>query len=168
MSGEAHDGSTSLEAAEFRRVLGHLASGVTVVTTVDPEGPVNGLTATAVTSVSLEPPLVLVCVDRTADTCGAIERSGVFAISVLAEDAEVLARRFATYEAEAKFQGIAYHERVTGSPILERAMAWLDCRVQHTYEGGDHVIYVAEVLAGDARDEPPLLYFRGGYGRLTP
>ncbi len=157
-----------MDMAEFRRILGHLASGVTVVTSLDPEGPVNGLTATAVTSLSLDPLLVLVCVDRAADTRGAIERSGSFAINVLGEDAEALARRFATYATEEKFDGVAYRGEVTGAPVLERALAWVDCRLRHQYEGGDHLIYVGEVVAGDARDGGPLLYFRGGYGRLAP
>ena len=168
MSGEAQEASTSMEAAEFRRVLGHLATGVTVVTSADPEGPLNGLTASAVASVSLEPPLVLVCVDRTADTRGAIERSGSFAINVLGEDDEVLARRFATYETEEKFDGVAYREGASGAPILDDALAWVECDLRHVYDGGDHMIYVGEVVSGDARDGGPLLYFRGGYGRLTP
>ncbi len=168
MSGEAQEASTSMDTAEYRRILGHLASGVTVVTSLDPEGPVNGLTASAVTSVSLDPLLVLVCVDRAADTRGAIERSGSFAINVLGEDAEALARRFATYATEEKFDGVAYRRETTGAPVLEAALAWVDCRVRHRYEGGDHLIYVGEVVAGDARDSGPLLYFRGGYGRLAP
>ncbi len=167
MSGEARDDPAPFEAAEFRRVLGHFATGVTVVTSMDPEGRANGLTASAVASVSLEPPLVLVCVDHAADTHGAIERSGSFAINVLAEDAEALARRFADYPAEEKFDGIAWDRAVTGAPVLERALAWVDCELRHSHDGGDHTIYVGEVVAGDAVEGSPLLYFRGGYGRLT-
>ncbi len=168
MSGEARDVPASFEAAEFRRVLGHFATGVTVVTSADPEGRVNGLTASAVASVSLDPPLVLVCVDRTADTHGAIERSGSFAINVLAEDGEALSRRFADYPAEEKFEGIAFRRAATGAPVLERALAWVDCELRHSHEGGDHTIFVGEVVAGDAVEGAPLLYYRGGYGRLTP
>jgi flavin reductase (DIM6/NTAB) family NADH-FMN oxidoreductase RutF len=168
MSGEGQQAATTMEEAEFRRVLGHLASGVTVVTSAVPEGPAHGLTATAVTSLSLDPPLVLVCVDRAADTRGAIQSSGAFAINVLGEDDEGLARRFATYPVEEKFEGVAYREESTGSPILGRALAWIDCRLRHVYEGGDHEIFVGEVVACDAREGSPLLYFRGGYGRLTP
>lgn len=168
MSGEAQEGSTSMETAEFRRVLGHFATGVTVVTSAERDGSVSGLTASAVASVSLDPPLVLVCVDRTADTHGAIERSGSFAINVLAEESESLARRFADYPAEEKFAGVAYHREVTGAPVLEASLAWVDCEVHHAHDGGDHTIYVGRVMAGDARDGGPLLYFRGGYGRLTP
>lgn len=157
----------SFDEAEFRRVLGHLPTGVTVVTARTEAGEPRGLTANAVTSVSLTPPLILVCVETSSDTHDSIERAGAFAVSVLAADAESLARRFATYEAAEKFEGVAHHDEVTGSPVLERACSWLDCRVWAAYPGGDHTIFVGEVLAGDAVDEGPLLYYRGGYGRLA-
>ena len=92
MSGEARETPEGIEPADFRRILGHLAAGIAVVSAVDPEGAPRGLTAIAVTSVSLDPPLVLACVDRTADTHDCIERAGAFAISVLGEDGEELAR----------------------------------------------------------------------------
>jgi flavin reductase (DIM6/NTAB) family NADH-FMN oxidoreductase RutF len=158
----------SIGAAEFRRVLGHYATGVTVVSSVDGDGTVWGLTANAVSSVSLDPPLVLICIDREADTHRAIEASDAFAISVLDEDGERLARRFADAPVETKFEGIAYREEVTGAPVLDDALAWVDCRLWATYDGGDHSIFVGEVVAADAREGPPLLYFRGGYGRLSP
>lgn len=155
-----------MESAEFRRILGHLPSGVTVVTASD--GAPCGLTASAVTSVSLEPPLVLVCVDRSADTHACIEQAGAFAVNVLDERAEGLARRFAEYERGRKFSGVAYRTETTGAPVLERALAWVDCRVKARYGGGDHSIFLGEVVAGDADEGAPLLYFRGGYGRLSP
>ena len=159
----------SFEAAEFRRILGHLATGVAVVSAADPEnGAARGLTASAVASVSLDPPLVLACVERTADTHDCIERAGAFAVAILGADDETGARRFADYPSERKFEGVAYHEEVTGAPVLDEALAWVDCRVWATYDGGDHTIFVGEVVAGEAIDGPPLLYFRGGYGRLTP
>lgn len=167
MSGESSPASTSLEAAEFRRVLGHFATGVTVVTSTGPDGAVSGLTASAVASVSLDPPLVLVCIDRAANTHDPIEASGVFAINVLDEGGEALARRFATYPGPEKFEGIAYRAEVTGAPVLDDALAWVDCEITDVYEGGDHTIYVGMVVAGDARDGAPLLYFRGGFGRLA-
>ena len=158
----------SIGAAEFRRVLGHYATGVTVVTSADRDGAAWGLTANAVSSVSLDPPLVLVCVDRESDTHRAIETSESFAISVLDEGGERLARRFADDPVETKFEGIAWREEVTGAPVLDAALAWVDCRLWATYDGGDHSIFVGEVVAADAREGPPLLYFRGGYGRLSP
>lgn len=167
MSADAQQGHASLDTAEFRRVIGHFATGVAVVTSAAPAGVACGLTASAVASVSLEPHLVLVCVERTADTHGAIERSESFAINVLAEDGEALAHRFAMYPSEEKFEGVAYREEVTGAPVLEASLAWLDCELRHSHDGGDHTIYVGEVKAGDARDGTPLLHFRGGYGRLS-
>ncbi len=155
-----------MESAEFRRILGHLPTGVTVVTASD--GEPYGLTASSVASLSLEPPLVLVCVGREADTHGCIERAGAFAVNVLGERAEGLARRFAEYDRSRKFHGVAYRRETTGAPILERALAWFDCRVQERYDGGDHSIFLGEVVAGDADQGAPLLYFRGGYGRLSP
>ena len=158
----------SIEEAEFRRVLGHFATGVTVVAAREAGGPPRGLTASSITSVSLDPPLVLVCVERSADTHDVIVDSGAFAVSILAQDEEALARRFATYDADLKFDGVAYREDVTGAPILDEALGWVDCRVWASYDGGDHTIFVGEVVAGDAQDGPPLVYFRGGYGRIAP
>lgn len=159
----------SFEAAEFRRILGHLATGVAVVSATDPAtGAPRGLTANAVASVSLDPPLVLACVERSADTHECIERAGAFAIAILGADDETLARRFANYPSERKFESVAWHAEATGAPVLDEALAWVDCRVWAAYDGGDHTIFVGEVMAGEAMDGPPLLYFRGGYGRPTP
>jgi flavin reductase (DIM6/NTAB) family NADH-FMN oxidoreductase RutF len=121
-----------------------------------------------VASVSLDPPLALVCVDHAADSHSAIGRSGAFAINVLAEDAEALARRFADAAPETKFDGVACHTEVTGAPVLDRALAWADCALRYRHEGGDHTIFVGEVVAGDARRGSPLLYYRGGYRRMAP
>lgn len=159
----------SFEAAEFRRILGHMATGVAVVAALEPDsGAPRGLTANAIAAVSLDPPLVLACVDRAADTHDCIERAAAFSISILNAGDETLARRFADYPSERKFTGVAYRTEATGAPVLEEALAWVDCDVWAAYEGGDHTIFVGEVLAGDASDESPLVYFRGGYGRLAP
>ena len=168
MSGDAQQTSMSIEAADFRRILGHFATGVTVVAASEPGGAPRGLTANAIASVSLDPPLVLVCVERDADTHDVILGAGAFAISILGEDGEELARRFATYPAGRKFEGVAYREEATGSPVLEAALGWIDCRLHTHHEGGDHTICVGEVVAGDAGEGAPLLYYRGGYGRLSP
>ncbi|MEJ2216027.1 MAG: flavin reductase family protein [Gemmatimonadota bacterium] len=159
----------SLDSAEFRRIMGHLVTGVTVVTTTNPEnGQPCGLTANAVASVSLKPALVLACVERGADTHDRIERAGVFAVNVLREQDERMSRRFSAWEVDAKFEGVAFHGEVTGAPVLDEALAWVDCRVYAAYDGGDHTIYVGEVQAGDASMGSPLLYYRGGYGRFVP
>lgn len=157
----------SIEAAEFRRLLAHLATGVTVVAAAGPTGGARGLTATAVASVSLDPPLVLACVDRDSDTHACIDRAGAFAVSILAEDMEGLARRFAEEAAGEKFDGVAHRTEVTGAPVLAGSVAWVDCRLWATYDGGDHSIFVGRVVAGNARPGAPLVHFLGAYARLA-
>jgi flavin reductase (DIM6/NTAB) family NADH-FMN oxidoreductase RutF len=157
-----------VDPSEFRRILGHWASGVAVVTSRSETSGPRGLTASAVASVSLNPPLVLVCIDRAADSHDTIRSAGNFAVNVLPQSGERTARRFASDEMAAKFDGIAYHTEVSGAPVLDEALAWVDCRVHHAFDGGDHTIFVGEVLAGDAREGEPLLYYRGGFNRLVP
>ncbi len=160
---------SGIEASEFRRVLGHFATGVAVVCVRDPatEEP-RGLTVSALCSVSLDPPLVLVCVERSADTHGPLSEAGAFSINILDGEQERLSRVFAEGEAPGKFEGIAWHEEATASPVLDDALAWIDCRTWQAYPGGDHTIFVGEVVDGDARAGSPLVYYRGGYGRYTP
>ncbi len=158
-----------IDRPEFRRLLGHWATGVAVVTTTRPaDARPCGLTANALASVSLDPPLVLVCVDRAADTHDCIATTGAFAVSMLPEDGERLARRFAGDEVEDKFDGVAYRTEATGAPVLAEALAWVDCGLAASHPAGDHTIFVGEVVAGDAREGTPLLFYRGGYGRFTP
>ena len=157
-----------MEAEEFKRILGHWGSGVAVVATRTADGRLCGLTANAVASVSLEPPLVLVCVEHAADTHDCIREAGVFSINVLDSKQERIARRFSAWQVGTKFEGIAFRAETTGAPILDDALAWVDCRVKAAHDGGDHTIFVGEVLAGDAREGTPLIYYRGGYGRFLP
>jgi flavin reductase (DIM6/NTAB) family NADH-FMN oxidoreductase RutF len=110
--------------------------------------------------------LVLVCLDREASSHGCITEGGAFAISVLSAEDEDLARRFAKGGWRDRFRGVDLREAVTGSPILSRALAWMDCRVTEVYVAGDHSIVVGEVLASDAREGEPLLFFRGKYHRM--
>ena len=158
----------NLDSAEFRRVLGHWASGVSVVTTRTPAGRPCGLTANAISSLSLDPPLVLACVDRVADTHDCIVATGYFAISILAHDAERIARLFSTDVSDRKFEGIAFRSEVTGAPVLEAALAWVDCTVHAQFDGGDHTIFAGRVVAAGATDGTPLVYYRSGYGRFEP
>lgn len=127
-----------------------------------------GLTANAVASVSLEPALVLACIEHDADSHDCIREAGVFSINVLDSSQERLARRFSTWEVDTKFEGLAFRTEVTGAPILTDALAWVDCRVWAAYPGGDHTIFVGEVVAGDAGVGIPIIYYRGGYGRFSP
>lgn len=158
-----------IEASEFRRVMGHFASGVTVVTARRSDGVPCGLTANSFCSVSLHPPLVLVCVEYAADSHNCIRDMGAFAINVLEEGrGEGLSRRFAEWGLEDKFRGVAHREERSGAPVLEDALAWLDCRIVEAISAGDHSIFLGEVIAADAREGTPLVYYRGGYGRFVP
>jgi 3-hydroxy-9,10-secoandrosta-1,3,5(10)-triene-9,17-dione monooxygenase reductase component len=161
------DARLTREQKHFRKVMGNFPTGVTVVTSRSPDASPCGLTANSVASVSLHPLLVLVCVDRAASSHGCITEGGAFAISVLSSDDEDLARRFSEGRWKDRFRGIELREAVTGSPILARALAWMDCRVTEVYEAGDHSILVGEVVACDARDGEPLVFFRGKYHRMT-
>jgi flavin reductase (DIM6/NTAB) family NADH-FMN oxidoreductase RutF len=158
----------SVDPAEFRRILGHWATGVAIVATRGAGGEPRGLTANAVASVSLEPPLVLVCVDRRADTHGSISAAGIFSVNVLLQAGERIARRFAADAITARFEGVAWRTEVTGAPVLDDALAWVDCRVHHECDGGDHTVFIGEVLAGGAHEGEPLVYYRGGFNRLVP
>jgi flavin reductase (DIM6/NTAB) family NADH-FMN oxidoreductase RutF len=158
-----------LGADEFRQVLGHLPTGVTVVTTVDHLGQPTGLTASAVASVSLHPPLVLVCVSQNAQSYPALSASGRFAVNVLALGQESLSRRFATTApGHEKFKDVGYRPGKLGLPILDGALASFECEVVHSYPGGDHTIFVGRVEAGSpgGNSHEPLLYFRGRYRQL--
>jgi flavin reductase (DIM6/NTAB) family NADH-FMN oxidoreductase RutF len=157
-----------IDPAEFRRVMGHFASGVSVVTALRPDGAPCGLTASAVCSVSLRPTMILVCVEKDADTHDCIDQRGIFAVNVLPEvPGETLARRFAGSDVEDKFRGVAFRHEHTGAPVLDDALAWLDCRVAQRMDGGDHTVFMGEVLAADNVEGTPLLYYRGGYGRFA-
>jgi flavin reductase (DIM6/NTAB) family NADH-FMN oxidoreductase RutF len=153
------------DKSELRRVMGHFTTGVTVVTTHDGKGRCYGLTANAVCSVSLDPPLVLVCVDKRAESHPAFELSQAFVVNILAEGQEELSRRFAVSGGE-KFIGLPCRAGGTGTPILEGALAHVECRIVAAHDAGDHTIYIGEVEGGDVGTGDPLLFFRGRYHRL--
>lgn len=156
----------AVDKSELRRLMGHFATGVTVITTRSRDGEPFGLTANAVASVSLAPPLILVCVDKTAECYPRFEESTVFVVNVLSEDQESISRRFST-RGIAKFDGIGYRTGASGCAILEDAVAHVECRIVQTHDAGDHTIYVGEVEGGDAQELPPLLFYRGGYRKLA-
>ncbi len=155
-----------MDQAMFRYVLGHFASGVTVVT-LQYEGQLHGLTVSSFCSLSLEPPLVLICIDRRFQSHDLIQQAGMFAVNILAEDGEWMSRHFAS-RATDKFAVVPYHIGQTGVPLLNSALATIECRLFDTFPGGDHSIFVGEVMAATARDNAqPLLYYRGGYHSLA-
>jgi len=155
----------SIDHTELRRVMGHFATGVTVITTRDVDGKPYGLTANALCSVSLAPPLLLVCIDKRAESHPAFERSGLFAINILGLGHEDLSRRFAVSGGD-KFVDVSYRSGTTGVPVLEGVLGVVECRVVAGHDAGDHTIYVGEVQHMEASRGDPLLFFRGKYRRL--
>ncbi len=156
-----------IEPLQFRLVMRRFATGVTVVTIRDGDA-IHGMTANAFTSVSLTPPLALVCVQKGTTTHGWIERAGAFAVNILSAAQRGLAERFAHQVPmpPEPFGDIRYHSAVTGAPVFDDAIAFLDCKVVAAPDSGDHTIYVGEVLAagfGHALDAPPLLWLDGKY-----
>ncbi|MFP6663993.1 MAG: flavin reductase family protein [Deltaproteobacteria bacterium] len=157
----------SFTANEFRTVMGHFATGVTVITTRDSEGNFLGLTANAVASVSLDPPLILVCLDKRAESYSAFGTSGAYNVNILTKDQEPLSRTFAKSGGD-KFAGLGYTLADNGIPVLNGSLAHLACEIRNEVEAGDHTIYIGEVkeIAMD-HEANPLLYFRGGYRDLA-
>ena len=146
----------------FRAVMGHFATGVTVVTATSPQGPV-GMTANAVCSLSLDPVLLLVCFDRGARTLTVVRETRRFGVNVLAACQEDLARLFASKAPEhAKFAEVA-HRVDQGIPVIDGTTAWVGCRLERLVPGGDHTIGIGAVEAAEAGGGDPLLYYRGGY-----
>lgn len=155
----------SIDQVEFRQVLGHFASSITVVTTHH-AGSCHGTTVSSFCSLSLKPPLVLVCIDHNSTSHDLIMASSTFGVNILAEQGEWLSRHFAS-RTSAQFSGVPYRLGQTGVPLLEEAIATLECRVVAQYPGGDHSIFIGEVVAAIAhQDRRPLLYFRSRYNRL--
>ncbi|MCC7354649.1 MAG: flavin reductase family protein [Anaerolineae bacterium] len=155
----------------FRQVLGLFATGITVVTTRQADDTLHGLTINSFTSVSLTPPLVLICVERRARSHEFIAQSGAFAVNFLSEQQEIISERFSARAplVSSSFEGIPYRIAATGSPILEGCLGWVDCRVWATYDGGDHTIFVGQVEAlGLGEGSLPLLYYRGRYMFVEP
>src|SRR6266849_1382855 len=156
---------SGVDPAQFRQLLGRFATGVTVVTARDPGGRPVGMTASSVASVSLEPPLVLVSVDRTNDMYPALQVAKRFVLNVLAADQEAISRRFAE-EHPNRFDSIGYRETVHGIPVLEGVLASIECEKQAETPGGDHTVFFGLVTGGAVSDRRPLLYYRGGYAGL--
>ena len=154
--------------AAMRKMRGWFASGVTVVTTAL-DGRLHGVTVSAFTAVSLDPPLVLVSLADEATSRDMIAESGLFAVNILSEDQEFLSERFAARAplVNDDFEGVPYHVEATGAPILKGSLAWYDCRVVATHQGGDHTLFLGQVESiGWDDSRKPLLYFANRYARL--
>jgi flavin reductase (DIM6/NTAB) family NADH-FMN oxidoreductase RutF len=156
----------SLTAAEFRKAMGSFATGVTIIT-LDLDGEVHGMTANAFASVSLDPLLVLVCVDHKTRTHAHLHAKKRFGINVLSEEqraiSEYYARPVRTHERAEQEAGARFDRTMHGTPMLRGALAYLECRLHSSEEAGDHTIFIAEVEDVVVRDGEPLLFFRGKY-----
>lgn len=154
---------------QFRDVLGAFATGVTVITTQGEEHP-YGMTCTAFSSVSLDPPLVLVCVGSASQGSAVIQDNGVFAVNILSAEQEPLSRYFASRDrprGNDMFREISHRRGASRSPILDGCAAWVDCRLVVRHDAGDHVIFIGEVLAlGVNPEHPPLIFHGGKYAHL--
>jgi flavin reductase (DIM6/NTAB) family NADH-FMN oxidoreductase RutF len=146
----------------FREVIGHFATGVTIVTAAD-RGVGYGTTVSAMSSVSLEPPMLLVALNRTSRTRTIVERTGTFAVNILGAAQDDLARRFATNRDD-KFEGVTVRRGEAGVPLLGEALAHVECRVCDTAVGGTHTVFFGEVLRAERFEGKPLLYYRGQLG----
>jgi flavin reductase (DIM6/NTAB) family NADH-FMN oxidoreductase RutF len=150
---------------DFRAALGRFASGVTVVTTKDASGELHGITVSAFCSVSLQPPMVLICIEKTAGSHPAVEESAIFVVNILCEGEAEISELFASSRNE-KFDLVKWRPGIEGVPVLDGALATLECRVKFSYHGGDHSIFVGEVEKGTASYGKPLTYCRSEYGRF--
>jgi flavin reductase (DIM6/NTAB) family NADH-FMN oxidoreductase RutF len=159
----------SIDQAKFRQAMGSFATGVTVIT-VDYAGEVHGMTANAFTSVSLDPLLVLVCVDHRARTHGHLHAKKRFGVNVLAENqravSEYYARATPTHQHAEQEAGASFDRTTHGTPVLHGAVAYLECRLHSAQDAGDHTIFIAEVEDVVVREGDPLLYFRGKYRQI--
>jgi flavin reductase (DIM6/NTAB) family NADH-FMN oxidoreductase RutF len=166
----------NIDEARFRQILGHFATGVTVVTGSDEAGDPVGLSVNSFTSVSLDPPLIAFSVGRSSTTWPRIRATGQFTVNILGADQEAVSRRFASTGTGGtgaggadfdRFDGIGWHPSPAGSPLLEGAIAWVDATVDAEHDAGDHVMVIGRVTALDVGQEgAPLVFYRGGYGRF--
>ena len=158
--------SPAFDSARFRQVLGHFTTGVTVITASAESGPV-GLAVGSFSSVSLDPPLVGFFADKGSTSWPKIEATGSFCVNILGEHQEEVCRRFASKEPD-KFAGLGWSKAGSGSPLLDGVIAWIDCDIDQVVEAGDHYLVLGAVRELEVgHDGPPLLFFRGGYGKFA-
>ena len=154
----------SLDQDSFRAVLGRFASGVTIVTVRGANGRDYGMTVSAFSSVSLEPPLVMVCIGEDSSLKPHIAEATHYGVSILSSTQEPLSRRFADHGE--RFDGVGFARGESGVALIDGALAHVECRIIARHRTGDHTIVVGEIEAGRVSDERPLLYYRGGYAQL--
>ncbi len=157
---------SGVDPAQFRQLLGRFATGVSVVTARAADGQPLGMTASSLASVSLDPPLLLVSVDRVNEMHHTLETVPHFVVNVLAADQEALSRKFAAVD-ENRFDAVGYRESRHGVPLLDGALAYIECVRHASVPGGDHTVFFGLVTGGTVTDRRPLLYYRGGYANLV-
>jgi 3-hydroxy-9,10-secoandrosta-1,3,5(10)-triene-9,17-dione monooxygenase reductase component len=155
-----------VEPPLFRQLLGRFATGVTVITCRSPKGGPVGMTANSLASVSLEPPLVLVSVEKIHEMHEALDSATHWVFNILSSEQEALSRRFAGAEPD-RFLGVSYRENDRGIAVLEGVVAHIECEKHAAVPGGDHTVFIGLVVGGDTTDRRPLLYYRGGYAGLS-
>jgi flavin reductase (DIM6/NTAB) family NADH-FMN oxidoreductase RutF len=155
------------DQARFKQVLSHWVTGVTIVTARDGDY-IHGMTVSAFTEVSLDPPLVLVCADKSSNTHPVIAAGRVFAVNILGSDQAELSNRFASKKTEhVRFEGLAYATGETGAPLIDGVVANLDCRLVAAHDHGDHTVYIGEVVDVRYHERDPLVYRNGSYGTFS-
>jgi flavin reductase (DIM6/NTAB) family NADH-FMN oxidoreductase RutF len=155
-----------MDSDTFRRLRGRIPSGIAIITTRDGDRDV-GMTVSAFCSVSLSPPLFLVCIDRTASMHDLLLRHPKLGISIIASEHAAHSQRFADKNEKRRFEGMPFTRGESMVMLLDDAMARLECQLVHHHEAGDHTIFIAEVERGALREGQPLLYYRGGYAQLA-
>ena len=155
----------SIDDARFKLAMSHFASGVTVVTTKH-EGTPYGMTVASFASLSLHPPLVLICIEKGVKTHDAIAAAGTFGVSILAQTQADVSGRFAS-KIDDKFGGVSLRRGELEVPLIAGAICTLECRLHDTFDGGDHTIFVGEVVATETAEAAPLVYYRSGYRELA-
>ena len=155
-----------ITSEEFRTALSRFPSGVTVVTTRDGDERFHGITVSAFCSLSLDPPRVLICVEKTTGSHLALQASKAFVVNMLSAEQQDVSNRFASM-AENKFEDLEFETGIDGIPLLLGCIATLECRVTNAYDGGDHSIFVGEVEKATVNDGDPILYFRGDYRSIS-
>ncbi len=167
---EQHDhrraGAAPFDEARFREVMGHFATGVTIVTAMEGTEPV-GFTCQAFTSLSIDPPLVALAPGKSSTSWPRIAAAKTFCVNILADDQEALSRDFAVSGGD-KFTGVGWRPGASGAPVLDGALAWIECEFELAHDAGDHELVIGKVREMGVSRRQPLLYYRGGFGRFEP
>jgi 3-hydroxy-9,10-secoandrosta-1,3,5(10)-triene-9,17-dione monooxygenase reductase component len=160
-----HEHQSVIDQARFREVLGNFATGVTVVTAMD-EGVPVGFTCQAFTSLSLDPPMVALAPGKSSTSWPRIARAGSFCVNILGAHQEALSRAFAVSGGN-KFEGVGWRPGVSGAPVLDGVLAWVECSYVTSHDAGDHELVIGRVLDLGVNGGPPLLFFRGGFASIA-